>query len=73
MAEQQKFWAGKVNEVDDFGKPITNVFIDGKTSCGGSWGIMSQISHRRHGVGVGIGLGQVYEKQSDGRWLKVGG
>lgn len=73
MTEPQKFWTGKVNEVDDFGKPIGSVFIDGKTTCGGQWGIMSQASHRRHGVGIGTGLGQVYEKQADGRWLKVRG
>ena len=36
--------------------------------------IMSETSWRDHEVGrLGIGYGQKYHKQTDGRWLRVGG
>jgi hypothetical protein len=57
---------------DDFGKVITDEFIDGSTRTG-SWAIMSPMSHQMHGRGLGLGRGQRYKKQEDGKWLKVEG
>jgi hypothetical protein len=38
----------------------------------GPWAIMSEASWQRKGIGrTGIGFGQKYEKQEDGKWLKV--
>lgn len=51
---------------------ITDTFVDGRTSMG-SWADMCPNCHRQYGVGVGIGRGQKYEKQDDGRWLKTAG
>jgi len=59
---------------DDFGKVIDSEFIDGKTKMG-LWAFMTPKSFEEHSprLGLGIMLGQRYQKQSDGRWLKVEG
>jgi hypothetical protein len=68
-----KYWIGDVGSKDDFGQPITNEFIDGKTKMG-PWATMSPASWKRYGIGaLGTGFGQRYKKQDDGRWLKVQG
>lgn len=71
----QKFWAGTIAPLDDFQYPIDKEFIDGRCrEGGGPWAIMSPESWKRHGCGrLGTGYGQRYEKQDDGRWLKVEG
>jgi hypothetical protein len=66
-------WLSEVKAKDDFGQPIDKVFIDGKT-VGGPWGIMTPLSWKMFGVGkLGLGLGQKYELQDDGTWLKTEG
>lgn len=72
MPVTEKFWTGKVPNHDDFGSAIGGVFIDGAT-IHGPWAIMNTISHKVHGRGLGTGLGQRYEYQEGGRWLKTGG
>jgi hypothetical protein len=66
------YWQGTVGPKDDFGLEIEDEFVDGRT-FGGSWAIMTPRSHRKSGVGLGTGRGQRYERQEDGRWLKVEG
>lgn len=56
---------------DCMGQDIDTVFIDGKTA-NGSWAYMTELTHSMIGVGLGIGKGQKYVKQPDGRWLKIG-
>jgi hypothetical protein len=69
---QPKYWMGTVPATDDFGVPITNFFVDGKTKMG-PWATMAPPSYAKHGVGTGTGKGQMYNKQPDGKWLKVKG
>jgi hypothetical protein len=71
-ATRARFWHGQIRSEDDFDQPIMNKFIDGATTFG-PWAIMSPSSFKRYGKGLGTGLGQAYEKQKDGRWLKIGG
>jgi hypothetical protein len=69
------YWSGPVPQKDDFGITITNKFVDGK-SLYGPWAIMAYpYSWDRCGQGphFGTGLGQLYERQPDGRWLKTRG
>jgi cell division protein FtsI/penicillin-binding protein 2 len=73
MSMVKRYRTGEVKSRDDFGLTITNVMIDGKTK-NGPWAIMTPTSWRQHGVGkLGTGYGQKYEKQIDGRFLKVEG
>lgn len=68
-----RYWSGPVPEKDDFGMTIKDEFVDGKTKRG-PWGFMTPMAWRTFGVGfLGLGRGQLYRKQKDGRWLKVEG
>lgn len=70
-----KYWIGSIGPLDDFGDAITDKFIDGKTAFG-PWAIMSEASWAEYGgtLGrLGVGFGQEYTKQEDGRWLKTAG
>lgn len=69
------YWSSPVGENDDFGMPITNTIIDGKTRLG-PWALMTPESwefYNGTGGRFGTGLAQKYERQADGRWLKVEG
>jgi hypothetical protein len=72
MGGGQIYWLGNVPQFDDFGSLVITQFVAGKTSSG-LWALMSLLSFRTHGVGIGPGLGQRYVKQQDGRWLKMEG
>ena len=69
---QRKRWTGKPPAKDDFGDPIENSFIDGKTN-GGPWALMTPRSHEEHGVGLGLGQGQLYVREEDGIYYKAAG
>lgn len=62
----KKFWSGPVPSEDDFGNPIKDYFIDGKTTLG-PWAIMSPVSFIKVGEGIGKGVGQAYRK-TDAGW-----
>jgi hypothetical protein len=66
----QVFWWGEIPEACQVSRdPITNAFVAGN----GKWACMSPYTHSRVGIGLGTGRGQRFEKQEDGRWLKVAG
>jgi len=54
-------------------RALKSAFVDGRTRAPGSWANMCLLCHSVYGVGLGTGRGQLYEKQADGRWLKVEG
>jgi hypothetical protein len=71
--DEAKYWLSPVGAKDDFEQAITDTFIDGKTKRG-PWATMSPASWKKNGVGkLGTGYGQKYEKQKDGKWLKIEG
>lgn len=73
MAEKI-FWLSDVKELDDFGNTIDNEFVDGAMFRGGPWAIFTPAAYDVVGLGeFGLGLGQKFRKQADGRWLKVEG
>lgn len=51
-------------------RPWDKVMIDGTTRSG-PWALMDEDCHKVYGYGLGIGLGQKFVKQADGKWLKV--
>lgn len=67
---EAKYWDGNPKQCDVCHKPLGDSFVDGATTFG-PWGIMDSKCFGKFGVGLGIGRGQRYEKQTDGRWLKV--
>jgi len=71
--QKKVYWMGSIATNDDFGMPYGKFMYDGKTRSG-PWANMSEKAWRMYGVGrLGTGYGQKYEKQADGRWLKVEG
>jgi hypothetical protein len=54
-------------------KSITGTFVDGATRPTGIWGFMCPSCFATDGYGLGTGVGQKYELQPDGVWLKTGG
>jgi len=60
----------------DFCKRLIGVvgvdFVDGKTKIG-PWANMCVTCHKARGVGLGLGLGQLYHTDAQGRRTKVRG
>ncbi len=48
---------------------IPGVFIDGRTRMG-PWACMCETCHAEVGCGLGVGNGQKYVEQTDGRFKK---
>lgn len=73
MSKREVYWFSEIpTECQVMKTPITNTFVDGKIA-GSGWALMHPKTHERFGVGLGMGRGQKYAKQTDGRWLKVEG
>ena len=53
-------------------QPITDNFVDGRTRMG-PWACMCMQCHRKNGVGLGLGKGQLFVIQPDGTYKKVAG
>lgn len=69
-ARPPAIWQGqRITDCQLCNGQITSVFYDGKT-CHGPWAIMCPKCHETHGVGIGLGKGQRYEKKAKGIWLK---
>ena len=65
----KKIWIGST-KCDFCGCEISNTLIDGMTHIG-SWAVMCPKCHKIHGVGLGVGKGQKYTKDSEGDFVKV--
>ncbi len=57
------------------GDKIEDVFVDGQLRHLGCWiwGYACPICHAKHGCGFGKGRGQKFQKQPDGKFMKVEG
>jgi hypothetical protein len=74
MAENKAaiYWIGVIDRCDICNGKLLKTFVDGRT-IRGPWGAMHVKCHAVFGVGLGVGRGQRYEQQENGRWLKVEG
>lgn len=68
------YWLSPLGGFDDFGRPYKKVMYDAKTkqSCWANMTEESYLEHRYYNT-LGLGKGQKYELQDDGKWLKVAG
>lgn len=57
---------------DVCGDALRSVMYDARTTFG-PWGNLCSVCFAKVGVGLGTGLGQRYERQTDGRFLKTDG
>jgi len=71
---QKKYWMGTApTQCQTCSSPIESVFFDARTPAG--WACMCE-QCQKFGPGLGktgTGLGQKYELQEDGKWLKTEG
>lgn len=65
-------YAGSPRECDLCERAISFRFYDAKTSLG-PWANMCPTCFKVAGVGLGTGLGQLYERQTEGRYCKIAG
>jgi hypothetical protein len=73
--EVPRYWLGEAPiDCQTCPEKIDDCFYDAKTDYG-PWAFMCPACfHLGPGLSrVGVGLGQEYTKQEDGRWLKTGG
>ncbi len=70
---EKKYWIGLLGPVDDFSSSYKDIMYDGKTKMG-PWANMTEESWKKYGCGrVGQGYAQKYQRQEDGKWLKIAG
>jgi hypothetical protein len=68
------YWRSPVPRTCDMcGSPLHEQFVDGRIKGGTQWGYLDLKCHTARGMGFGVGKGQRYDRQEDGRWLKTEG
>ncbi len=70
----ENIWVGEVpKDCSICEEAIGETFVDGKLDGPSSpWTIMCPDCHKFHGVGLGFGKGQLYQKQGD-EYRKIAG
>lgn len=72
MLKKEVVWSSPAPQQCDLcKKPITNVFVDGRTQYG-PWACMCETCHGEQGGMLGTGLGQKFQL-TEGRYQKVAG
>lgn len=68
------YWMGKAPErCDVCSKSIHNTFSDARVPGDGRWGCLCANCCSSLGVSYGLGRGQKYVRQDDGRYMKTEG
>ena len=71
MGKERVEWLGG-RRSDVSGRVCEEFLVDGRTR-GGPWAVMTVDEHARLGVGLGVGRGQLYKRDGEGRYWKVCG
>ena len=66
-------WVGTLTTCNVCKGDYHGVMYDASLRSFGCWANVCSGCFARYGKGLGVGLGQRYEKQQDGSWLKVAG
>lgn len=69
MAKKTVTWVGSKN-CDFCKKECAHILIDGKTIYG-PWAVMCHECYNEYGVGLGVGKGQLYEKNKNGVFEQI--
>jgi hypothetical protein len=72
MARGEVAYGSVPRECDLCKAPITQLIVDGRTQMG-AWSWMCIPCHRRKGVGLGTGKGQMYSLSAFNTWVKING
>lgn len=68
----KKIWNG-THHCDICGDYMPRLIIDGKT-VSGAWATMCARCFARFGIGIGVGAGQMYQRDSEtGEYVKIRG
>jgi len=67
------YWCGHLAPTCQLSNESYNGVMYDANLPGIGWGNWNEATFKAHGGRLGTGLGQKYEQQSDGRWLKVAG
>lgn len=69
---KEKVWMGSTPKCDLCQKEDLTHFVDGKTQYG-PWAMMCLTCHKRRGLGLGTGQGQLYEHRGENKYVKIKG
>lgn len=73
-AKKAIYWCGDVTTCNVCGRAFGNILFDAEIpGLGGIWGLICRHCFTFLNGRLGLGLGQRYDLQHDGRWLKVAG
>lgn len=68
------YWCGEVPAKCQLsGKRIVSRFVDGRIPGSVTWAFVHPEYFQQVGGQLGLGRGQLYERQQTGRWLKIEG
>lgn len=68
------YWLGHLSDACQLcERPYNGIMYDCSLPQNGMWANICQICFRKTGSALGVGRGQEYQRQKDGRWLKVKG
>ena len=73
VSEKLVYWVGKIDQCNVCKGDYHSMMYDASLREFNCWGNVCSGCFARYGRGLGTGLGQRYEQQADGRWLKVEG
>lgn len=77
MSRGTRYVSAELANEDDFQDRFTHregeIVYDARTKSG-PWAMMTEKSWKKHGIGqLGLGLGQKYQRDSEGRLMKMEG
>jgi len=74
MSPKKIYWLGRLEpNCQVCHRPFLSTMYDAAVGPSGPWGNICRNCFLENGCSTGLGRGQEYKLQNDGRWLKVKG